>query len=235
MLPLSEAQYYITNPDRPQRDFRFYPFYKAGAQYMSLLWAMFLEVRRHNQYLSASSAFNEILDFVITSSNHSKTNIKILDEFANGVRLFLGNQSWQMGEFENGNILRQKRAMKHFLTIFLKTALGVSSNATPISRHPDLRSAATPSSADLIVPKSCMLCQQTTHSTSCSRVQCHVWRVWKTLKNPQRPYRWGNFPEKLLYSLRTTSHSGVIPTFQQSLGPICSGCNWQWNQTRAEA
>lgn len=69
-----------------------------------------------------------------------------------------------MEQLEHDNLVRQNRAVKHMRTGFIEKDLDVSFSVIPVSRHSDLRSDKSTSSANLFVNKSSSIHPQTAHS-----------------------------------------------------------------------
>lgn len=186
ILQIRAAQHYFTNPDRSKEDFPVHAFYKARAQYVSALRAIFSEGHSHCQSLLALSWVDDFLNFDITLSKYSKTKILILDISANGMRLLQWDQFERMEQFVHGNLIRQNSAMKCMRSVFLGTAPDISSSATPVSRCAERQSAASTSSADPMVCKSYKLQPRTAPSASRPPVQYRELRVTRIPKRRTR-------------------------------------------------
>lgn len=108
---------------------------------------------------------------------------------------------------------------------FVKIALDVSSSADcaaagiPVSRHSDVRSATSTSTADLFVSECSWILLRTTHSASRFQFYPKIRVFLRYRRSAQRRYRWEKSPEKLHQLRRTCSHPRVIPTLQQFLSP----------------
>lgn len=116
---------------------------------MNALRALFSEVCNHTQSMFALCGFDVFLDFEIALSESSKSEVKILDVFAEKMRFFQWDQGARMEQFERGSLVRQKKAMKCMRTGFYVTALDVRFSEALVSRTPELPSATSNLSADL--------------------------------------------------------------------------------------
>lgn len=159
--------------------------------------------------------------------------MNIVNVSTNGMSLFRLDEGELLKQFEQGNHVRQKRAMKCLRTAFLRTASDVSYSETSLSPHQDLRSVPSTSSADLIVPKNSRLLPQTAHILIRSSVQYRKSRVSRLPKERTRTVQVGKRFRKAPLSPSHDLASGSDLLLQQGLW-FCSKCKWQWDHTRAQ-
>lgn len=81
----------------------------------------------------------------------------------------------------------KKKPVRHMRTMFLDTALDVSSSSTPVSCLPNLRAATSTLSANLIAILSSRLRPQTAHSASYRSAKCGESWVSRMLKKRTKP------------------------------------------------
>lgn len=98
VLFFQSAYHYSTSRIKQEKG-SFNGFYKARAQYVSVLLAHFSRLRSHKLPLFASSWFNVFMSFTIMLSTSLEPRVTISNFFANGMRLFRWFEGCCMEEF----------------------------------------------------------------------------------------------------------------------------------------
>lgn len=97
---------------------------------------------------------------------------------------------------------------------FLRTVPDISSSATQVGRHPDVRSGTSTPSADFIVLELSRPRLPAVHSASLSQFSTESDRSQGCQRKPRGLYMWENSVGNLLYLRRMTLNPAVIPTLQ---------------------